>query len=57
VKKVMLDDSYHLITIDQQRDVVVAESAAFFCSIARSGAASNDGKRPAQVDSAQRMAE
>jgi carboxylesterase len=56
VKKVMLDDCYHLITIDRQRDVVVAESAAFFCSVVRSKTSSVDEKR-ARVDAPQRIAE
>ena len=34
VEKVLLDDSYHMVTVDQQRDVVIERSAGFFERIA-----------------------
>ncbi|HEX5125265.1 MAG TPA: alpha/beta fold hydrolase [Rhodocyclaceae bacterium] len=34
VETVVLDDSYHMITVDQQRDVVIEKSAGFFKKIA-----------------------
>ena len=37
LEKVLLDDSYHMVTVDQQRDLVVARSAAFFGRIAAEG--------------------
>ncbi len=30
VEKVLLDDSYHMVTVDQQRDVLIARSVRFF---------------------------
>jgi carboxylesterase len=30
VEKILLDDSYHMISVDQQRDVVIERSAGFF---------------------------
>ena len=38
VEKVLLDDSYHMVTVDQQRDVVVDRSAQFFARRAGSSA-------------------
>ena len=34
VEKILLDDSYHMISVDQQRDVVIERSAGFFRRIA-----------------------
>ena len=34
VELLLLDDSYHMVSVDQQRDVVIARSAAFFARIA-----------------------
>lgn len=34
-EKVLLHDSYHMITVDRQRDEVIARSAAFFDAIVR----------------------
>ena len=34
VEKILLDDSYHMISVDQQRDVVIERSAGFFKRIA-----------------------
>jgi carboxylesterase len=34
VEKVLLDDSYHMVSVDQQRDLVADRSAAFFSRIA-----------------------
>ena len=39
VEKVLLDDSYHMVTVDQQRDVLIERSAQFFGRIAASAAA------------------
>ncbi len=36
VEKVLLDDSYHMVTVDQQRDIVIGRSARFFDRIAAS---------------------
>ena len=36
VEKVLLDESYHMVTVDQQRDVVIGRSADFFDRIAAS---------------------
>lgn len=36
VVKVLLDDCYHMVTVDQQRDVLVEHSVAFFRDVARS---------------------
>ena len=33
VETVLLDDSYHMVSVDRQRDIVVARSAAFFLRI------------------------
>ncbi len=30
IEKVLLDDSYHMVTVDQQRDVLIARSVRFF---------------------------
>jgi carboxylesterase len=30
IEKILLDDSYHMISVDQQRDVVIERSAGFF---------------------------
>jgi carboxylesterase len=38
VEKVLLDDSYHMVTVDQQRDVLIERSAQFFRRIAASAA-------------------
>ncbi len=38
VEKVLLDDSYHMVTVDQQRDVLIARSVRFFERIAASAA-------------------
>ncbi len=38
VEKVLLDDSYHMVSVDQQRDVVIARSVRFFERIAASAA-------------------
>jgi carboxylesterase len=35
VEKVLLDDSYHMVSVDRQRHIVIARSAAFFSRIAR----------------------
>jgi carboxylesterase len=40
IERVLLDDSYHMIAVDQQRDVVIERSAAFFAAIAARTAAS-----------------
>jgi len=34
LEKVLLDDCYHMVSVDQQRDVVIRRSAAFFARIA-----------------------
>jgi carboxylesterase len=34
LEKVLLDDSYHMVTVDQQRDVVVDRSTHFFARLA-----------------------
>jgi carboxylesterase len=34
IEQVLLDDSYHMVAVDQQRDVVIARSASFFGRIA-----------------------
>jgi len=34
VEKMLLSDSYHMITVDQQRDLVIERSAGFFKRIA-----------------------
>ena len=34
IEKILLDDSYHMISVDQQRDVVIEQSAGFFRRIA-----------------------
>ena len=36
IEKVLLDDSYHMVSVDQQRDVLIERSAAFFGRIAHS---------------------
>jgi Esterase/lipase len=33
VETVLLDDSYHMVSVDQQRDVVVASSVDFFSRV------------------------
>jgi carboxylesterase len=38
LEKVLLDDSYHMVSVDQQRDVLIARSAAFFGRIAAAAA-------------------
>ncbi len=38
VEKVLLDDSYHMVTVDQQRDLLIDRSARFFERIAASAA-------------------
>ena len=39
----VLDDSYHMVTVDKQRDLLIERSARFFSDIA------NRGGRPAQT--------
>ena len=36
VETVLLDDSYHMVSVDQQRDIVIARSVQFFKRIASS---------------------
>lgn len=43
VETVLLDDSYHMITVDQQRDIVSGRSAAFFGAIAAGRGAAGAG--------------
>jgi carboxylesterase len=38
IEKVLLDDSYHMVTVDQQREIVIERSARFFERIAAAGA-------------------
>jgi carboxylesterase len=38
IEKVLLADSYHMVSVDQQRDVVIERSARFFQRIAAAGA-------------------
>jgi carboxylesterase len=38
VTKVLLEDSYHMVTVDQQRDIVIERSAAFFSGLAATSA-------------------
>jgi carboxylesterase len=40
VDTVLLDDSYHMVTVDQQREVLIEQSARFFSTIANSSAVS-----------------
>jgi len=38
VKTVLLEDSYHMITVDRERDVVIDRPVEFFASLASSDA-------------------
>jgi carboxylesterase len=39
IEKVLLDDSYHMVTVDQQREIVIERSARFFERIAATAGA------------------
>jgi len=42
VEKVLLDDSYHMVSVDQQRDVLIARSVRFFERIAASAVVASE---------------
>ena len=46
VETVILDDSYHMITVDQQRRLVIEKSASFFKRIAAAENASANSDAP-----------
>jgi carboxylesterase len=47
VSTVVLDDSYHIVTVDRQRDIVIEASAAFATNLAaRRAKAAADIIRP-----------
>ncbi len=48
----LLDDCYHMITVDRQRSRVIARSAAFFTRIAGGEVAGSGARRPAAADPA-----
>jgi carboxylesterase len=45
VDVILLEDSYHMVTVDQQRDVLIDRSATFFTSIALAQSASRKQTR------------
>ena len=49
IEKVLLDDSYHMVSVDQQRDVLIARSVRFFGRIAAPQAAPT-GHAPGAAD-------
>jgi carboxylesterase len=49
VDVVLLEDSYHMVTVDQQRDVLVERSAKFFTAIASGRTASKSEARHSQI--------
>ena len=55
VETVLLDDSYHMVSVDRQRDIVVARSAAFFCAHRRAATGGRDGQSLPRSSSGQRM--
>ena len=52
VEKVLLDDSYHMVSVDQQRDVLIARSVRFFERIASSGGEASADSREVCATSA-----
>ena len=53
VEMVVLDDSYHIITLDRQRQVVVDRSLAFAADIAAANAPRSESPEPALVTAAE----
>ncbi|MFL6660689.1 MAG: alpha/beta hydrolase [Rhizobacter sp.] len=49
IEKVLLDDSYHIVSVDQQRDVLIEQSARFFKQIAASGPVAAQASRSVTV--------
>lgn len=46
VESVLLDDSYHMVAVDQQRGIVIERSAEFFARIAGTAARRGQATRP-----------